>query len=79
MSPSEPHICTACREPFVVPVSLLGMVRERFLVALHCSNCATLSMGVHDESELEKLDRELDRAVASIAATAEALRTGVMG
>lgn len=75
---TDPHICRACREPFVVPVFLLRSAGRRFTVALHCANCATLSVGDHDERELEALDRELDRSVAAIAAAADALKTGVV-
>jgi len=73
------HICRACREPFVVPVFLLRTAGDRFTVALHCSNCATVAIGDHDARELEALDRELDRSVAAIVAAADALKTGVLG
>lgn len=71
------HICRACRKPFVVPVFLLEASAGRFTVALHCSNCATLAVGAHDEREVEALDRELDRSMASMLAAADALKTGV--
>jgi hypothetical protein len=72
------HICRACRKPFVVPVFLLEAAEGRFTVALQCSNCTTLAVGEHDERELEALDRELDRSVASMTAAADALKTGAL-
>jgi hypothetical protein len=72
------HICRACRKPFVVPVFLLEAAEGRFTVALQCSNCTTLAVGEHDERELEALDRELDRSVASMLAAANALKTGAL-
>jgi hypothetical protein len=61
----------------VVPVSLLEAGGGRFTVVVWCSNCTTIAVGEHDERELEALDRELDRSVASMVAAADALKTGV--
>jgi hypothetical protein len=76
MTPSL-HICESCHEPFVVPVSLLHVTGGRYVVELGCNNCGRVSIGVHEEPELEALDRELDRTVAAMVATAHALQFGV--
>lgn len=72
-SPStEPlHVCAACRRPFVVPISVVDLVdRDRAVVELHCTNCGRTVLGVHEDTALEALDRELD-------ATRDSLRESV--
>jgi hypothetical protein len=52
------EVCIACHRPFVVPVTLLDLVDEGlYLLALHCKNCDRLSTGVHEDAELELLER----------------------
>jgi hypothetical protein len=49
--------CTSCHRPFVVPVALLDLVDEGlYLLALECKNCNRLSIGTHEDSELEELE-----------------------
>jgi hypothetical protein len=60
--------CAACGRPFVVPVALLDLVDEGlYLLALHCNNCDRLSIGVHEDAELEALEHANDAAVADLA------------
>ena len=64
--------CPACRRPFVVPVALLDLVDEGlYLLALHCTNCDRLSVGVHEDAELEQLEHADAIAVAQIEAAVE--------
>jgi hypothetical protein len=50
--------CAGCGKPFVVPVALLDLVDEGlYLLALHCKNCDRLSTGIHEDAELEALER----------------------
>jgi hypothetical protein len=66
---SELVRCTACQRPFVVPVALLDLVDEGlYLLALHCQNCDCLSVGVHEDAELEQLEHANDAATADIEA-----------
>jgi radical SAM superfamily enzyme YgiQ (UPF0313 family) len=49
--------CPACHRPFVVPIALLDLVDEGlYLLALHCKNCDRLSVGIHEDAELERLE-----------------------
>jgi hypothetical protein len=66
------EICTACGQPFVVPVALLDLVDEGlYLLALHCKNCDQLSTGVHEDAELEALEHAADRAQAEMESALE--------
>jgi hypothetical protein len=56
------HVCGDCRRPFVVPLSILPlMAQDGYVVELQCANCGGTEIAVHDDEELERLDRELDR------------------
>jgi hypothetical protein len=67
-------MCTVCGRPFVVPVALLDLVAEGlYLLALHCKNCERLSVGVHEDAELEALEQRNDAAVAEMESGAEVL------
>lgn len=68
----SPDVCTRCRRPFVVPIEVLDFTQDRFLVELGCSNCGRREIRLHDDSELERLDRALDDGIALIA---DALQT----
>jgi hypothetical protein len=64
--------CTSCGEPFVVPVALLDLVDEGlYLLALHCKNCDRLSTGVHEDAELEALEKANERAEAEMQSALE--------
>ena len=67
-SRTEPlHVCADCRRPFVVPLSVVDLVdRDRAVVELHCTNCGRTVLGVHDDTALEALDRELDATTDSM-------------
>jgi hypothetical protein len=61
--------CPACARPFVVPMALLDLVDEGlYLLALHCKNCDRLSVGVHEDAELEELEHANDAAACDIEA-----------
>ena len=61
------HVCADCRRPFVVPMSVVDLVdRDRAVVELHCTNCGRTVLGVHDDTALEALDRELDATTDSM-------------
>lgn len=66
--PTEPlHVCGECSRPFVVPLSVVDLVdRDRAVVELHCTNCGTTVLGVHDDVALEALDRDLDDSLEAI-------------
>jgi hypothetical protein len=64
--------CVACGRDFVVPVALLDLVDEGlYLLALHCKNCDRLSIGVHEDAELEALERADEAAEAELQAALE--------
>jgi hypothetical protein len=64
--------CAACGEPFVVPVALLDLVDEGlYLLALHCKNCDRLSTGVHEDAELEALERANEAAESQMHSALE--------
>jgi hypothetical protein len=67
-------MCPDCGKAFVVPTTLLDVVDEGlYLVVLHCRNCDRLAVGVHEDAELEEVERASDRATAQMAAFAEIL------
>jgi hypothetical protein len=64
--------CTACGQPFVVPVALLDLVDEGlYLLALHCKNCDGLFTGVHEDAELEALEHANERAQVEMESALE--------
>jgi hypothetical protein len=64
--------CAACARSFVVPVAFLDLVDEGlYLLALHCKNCDRLSVGVHEDAELEALEHANERAEAEIESALE--------
>jgi hypothetical protein len=68
------ELCVGCGRPFVVPVALLDLVDEGlYLLALHCKNCDRLAVGVHEDADLEALERRNDAAVAEIEGGVEIL------
>jgi hypothetical protein len=67
LHPEPLHVCGDCNRPFVVPVSIVDLVdRDRAVVELHCTNCGLTILGVHDDADLEALDRELDSTLEEI-------------
>jgi hypothetical protein len=59
--------CTACGQPFIVPVGLLELIDEGlYLLALHCKNCDGLFTGVYEDAELEALEHANDRSMAQM-------------
>ena len=61
------HVCADCERPFVVPLSVVDLVdNDRAVVELHCTNCGRTVLGVHDDTALEALDRELDATTDSM-------------
>jgi hypothetical protein len=59
--------CTACGQPFIVPVALLELVDEGlYLLAVHCKNCDGLFTGIYEDAELEALEHANDRAMAQM-------------
>jgi hypothetical protein len=66
--------CPACRRPFVVPVALLDLVDEGlYLIALECKNCDRLAVGVHEDAELERMERFSALAATHMEAAIEML------
>jgi hypothetical protein len=67
-TPAAPHVCDACDRPFVVPISVVDIIDggRRCIVELACNNCGRAALTVHDDAELEALDRELDESVAQM-------------
>jgi hypothetical protein len=64
--------CTACGQPFIVPVALLDLVDEGlYLLALHCNNCDGLFTGVYEDAELEALEHANQRAEAEMESALE--------
>ncbi|HET6506709.1 MAG TPA: hypothetical protein VFG42_07960 [Baekduia sp.] len=64
--------CAGCGKPFVVPVALLDLVDEGlYLLALHCKNCDRLSTGVHEDAELEALERANEVAESQVRSALE--------
>lgn len=63
------HECRECRRPFVVPTDIVDVVsRTTYRVELTCTNCGWSQVEVHEEPELEHLDRELDRQTTQMRA-----------
>ena len=69
------HLCDGCDRPFVVPVSVVDIIDDgrRCIVELACNNCGRASLGVHDEVELEALDRQLDASVEQMHTALEVM------
>ena len=66
--------CTACGQPFIVPVALLELIDEGlYLLALHCKNCDGLFTGVYEDAELEALEHANDRSLAQMEAALDAV------
>jgi hypothetical protein len=64
--------CVTCGRPFVVPVALLELVDEGlYLLALHCKNCDRLSTGIHEDAELEALEKANEVAEAEMQSALE--------
>jgi hypothetical protein len=67
--------CTACHRPFVNPVAFLDLVDEGlYLLALHCVNCDRLSVGIHEDAEVEQLERDDALAISEIEAALEVIQ-----
>jgi hypothetical protein len=68
--------CTACGQPFIVPVALLELIDEGlYLLALQCNNCHGLFTGVYEDAELEVLEHANDRSTAEMEAALEVVST----
>jgi hypothetical protein len=66
--------CPGCGRPFVVPVALLDLVDEGlYLIALECKNCDRLAVGVHEDAELERMERFSALAAARMESAIETL------
>jgi hypothetical protein len=66
--------CSACHRPFVVPIALLDLVDEGlYLLALHCTNCDRLCVGVHEDAELEQLEHRDAVATSQIEAALDVI------
>ncbi len=64
--------CETCGRPFVVPVALLDLVDEGlYMLALHCKNCDRLSVGVHEDAELEALEQANEVAESEMQSALE--------
>jgi hypothetical protein len=64
--------CSACGQPFIVPVALLELIDEGlYLLALDCKNCDGLFTGVYEDAELEILEHAIDRSTAQMEAALE--------
>src|SRR3954454_22544815 len=64
---SEPHVCRVCQRSFVVPLSTFPLVsRDGYVVELQCSNCEDSTVALLNETQMEQLDRELDRQTGLI-------------
>ncbi|MBI5104102.1 MAG: hypothetical protein HZB46_03795 [Solirubrobacterales bacterium] len=71
---SRVDLCPDCGREFVVPVALLDIVDEGlYLVALECKNCGRLAVGVHEDAEMEQVDRAMDRQCTELEAMADIL------
>ena len=59
----------------MVPVSVVDIIDggQRCIVELTCNNCGCAALTVHDDAELEALDRELDESVGQIHQALEVL------
>ena len=70
------HVCRACGQPFVVPLSIVDILdADRYVVELWCANCDRASLSAHYDEELEALDRELVNTTAQIRAAVEVIET----
>jgi hypothetical protein len=68
--------CTACGQPFIVPVALLELIDEGlYLLALHCKSCDGLFTGVYEDAELEALEHAIDRSTAAMEAALDVVST----
>ena len=58
----RPHLCRVCQRPFLTPLSVVPLVsQEAYVVEMQCSNCEDATVTLLDETQMEHLDRELDR------------------
>jgi hypothetical protein len=66
-------LCPDCGRTFVVP-ALLDVVDEGlYLVLLQCRNCDRMAIGLHEDAEMEELDRRMDEAMQDLEAYADIL------
>jgi hypothetical protein len=66
--------CVACGRPFVEPVGLLDLVDEGvYVLVLHCRNCDRLSVGTHEDAEVEAYERRVSAHQAGLRADVEVL------
>jgi hypothetical protein len=73
-------VCGACRRPFLLPVEVLTLARgERYAVRLRCADCGDETMAVHDDAELELLDRALDAGAVQLHAALDAFAAALRG
>jgi hypothetical protein len=63
---AELHVCPACASKLVVPVAWEEAGRAHWDVTLSCPNCDWLGGGVFDETQVERLDEELDRGTEAL-------------
>jgi hypothetical protein len=71
---SDLHVCDTCQRDFVVPVSVVDLIdHERCVIELHCTNCGTASLAVHDDRSLMELDRRLHEVQHTILEAVEVL------
>ena len=68
-----PHVCPACRAPFVTPTEAFEVDEWHFAVALHCPNCGWEGAGVYDDEALERFDIGLDEGTRTLLTALERL------
>jgi len=68
-----PHVCPACRAPFVTPIEALEVDEWHFAVVLECPNCAWEGTGVYDDEALERFDIGLDEGTRTLMAALDRL------
>lgn len=73
-----PHVCPACRLPFVNPTEALEVDEWHFAVGLHCPNCEWEGASIYDDEALERFDIGLDAGTRALVAALQALTAANM-
>ena len=65
-SPDELHICFHCAGELVFPLDWSEEGRRHWRIVLRCPECESRREGVFEQTAVERLEDELDRAAAAL-------------
>src|SRR5271167_3467108 len=65
-SPDDLHICFHCSGELVFPLDWAEEGRRHWRIVLRCPECESRREGIFEQSSVERLEDELDRAAAAL-------------